>query len=84
MKAEISSRTVVKSQVQIMRSLECKMQVNNEWMTGLFEDVGFVNLVLELLLEDEVFLFEGLQSIKVSSCNVFSQEDFTECTTAQS
>lgn len=67
-----------------MRSLECKMQVNNERMTGLFEDVGFDDRVLELLLEDEVFLFEGLQSVKVSSCNVFSQEDFTECTTAQS
>ena len=59
MKAEVSSRAVIQSQVQIMRSLEGEMQVNNEWVTGLLEDVGFNDCVLELFLEDKVFLFEG-------------------------
>ncbi len=59
MKAEVSSRAVIQSQVQIMRSLEGEMQVYNEWVTGLLKDVGFNDCVLELFLEDKVFLFEG-------------------------
>ena len=63
METQISAWAIVKGKVKIVRSLESKMEINDELMIGLLENVGLDNGVFELFLEDEVFLFESLQSI---------------------
>ena len=56
MEAQVLARTVVESQVEVVRSLKGEVQVDDEGMAGLLEDVGLDDGVLELLLHDEVFL----------------------------
>jgi len=63
MEAEISTRTVVKGQVEIMGGLEGKVKVYDELMVGLFENVGLYDGILQLLLQNQVFLLEGFQGV---------------------
>jgi hypothetical protein len=46
METKISSGTIVKSQVKVVRSLECKMKIDNELIIGLLQNVGLNNSVL--------------------------------------
>ena len=59
MEAEISSRTVVKSKIEVMRSLEGKVQIDNELMIRLFEDVGLDYSILQLFLKNQIFFLES-------------------------
>jgi len=63
MEAEISTRTVVKGQVEIMGGLEGKVKVYDELMVGLFENVGLYDGILQLLLQNQVFLLESFQGV---------------------
>lgn len=63
MEAEISTRTVVKGQVEIMGGLEGKVKVYDELMVGLFENIGLYDGILQLLLQNQVFLLEGFQGV---------------------
>lgn len=56
MEAEISSRAVIKCEIEVMRGLESEMEIDDELVVGLLEDVGLDYCILQLLLKDEVFL----------------------------
>ena len=64
METQISARTVVKSEIEIMGSLEGEMKIDDELMISLFEDIGFDDSILQLFLKDQIFFLESLQCIK--------------------
>lgn len=73
---EIATRAVVQCQVEVVRSLERIMEINNKWVVGLFQNVGFYDGVLELLLDDQVFLLEGLEGVLFAAHNVLNEKHF--------
>lgn len=60
MEAEIAARTVVESEVEVVRGLKGEVKVDDELVVCLLEDIGFYDGVFELLLKDKVFLLECL------------------------
>lgn len=83
METKIATWTIIESKIQVMRGLESKVKINNKGMIGLFENICFYDGVFELLLQDKVFLFECLQSIKASRRDMFGQEHFAKGTTSK-
>jgi hypothetical protein len=65
METEISSRTVIKCKVKVVRRLESEVKVNDELMIGLLENIGLDDSVLQLFLEDQVLLLERFQGIEM-------------------
>ena len=65
METQISAWAIVKGKIKIVRSLESKMEIDDELMIGLLENVGLNNGVFELFLEDEILLFESLKCIQM-------------------
>ena len=64
MKTEISSRAIVKSEIEIVRSLKGKMKVDDKLMIRLFEYVSFNDGILELFLKNEILFLQSLESIE--------------------
>ena len=46
-----------------MGGLEGKVKVYDELMVGLFENVGLYDGILQLLLQNQVFLLESFQGV---------------------
>ena len=59
METEISSRTVVKSKIKIVRSLEGKVKVDDELMVRLFENIGLDDSIFQLFLKNQIFFLES-------------------------
>ena len=65
MKTEISSWAIVKSKIEIVRSLKGKMKIDDKLMIRLFEYVSFNNSVLELFLKNKILFLQSLESIEL-------------------
>ena len=66
-----------------MRSLEGKVKIYDKLIVCLLEDIGFNNGILELFLQDKVFLLESFQGIKFIVGYESSQEDLSESSRSQ-
>lgn len=55
------------------------MEVDDEWMVGLFEHFGFSYGVLQLLLQYESLLFECFECIADSTFDMPREKYFAEC-----
>lgn len=60
---EISSWAVVKGEVEVVRGLKGKVEVDDELMVGLFKDIRLDDGIFELFLKNKVLLFEGFEGI---------------------
>ena len=78
METQISAWAIVKSKIKIVRSLESKMEIDDELMIGLLENVGLNNGVFELFLEDEILLFESLKCIQLVIGYQSSEKNFSK------
>lgn len=84
MEAEISAWTVIQREIEVMRSLEGEMQIDNEDVIGLFEDIGLDDCVLQLLLKDQVLFLQGFEGVKATVYVQFGQENLAECARTKS
>lgn len=50
------------------------MQVDDEWVVGLFEHFGFGDCVFKLLFNDQIFLLKGFESIYNPTLDMPRQE----------
>ena len=83
MKTEVPTRAVVQCEVEVVWGLKREVQVDDEWVAGLFQNVGLDDCVFQLFLQDQVFLFQCFERIEVASGDVLGQKHLAESTAAQ-
>jgi hypothetical protein len=77
-KAQVSAWTIVKGEIEVMRSLKGKVKVDDELVVCLLQDIGLDDCILQLFLQYKIFLFKCLESIQTAIDVQLCQENFAK------